>query len=69
MLRALDRAAEDVPALLEDLLNVQRKTGRALSNQDLLVALRAVGHDADGATKLSQMLLDQIPLPGTRWMK
>ncbi len=56
---------ERASGVLEDLLSVQRGTGRSLSNQEVQMALRSTLAAQENALlpTLSQVLLDRIPVP------
>ena len=47
---------------IRDLLMVQRKTGKPLTDQQVQLAVRAAG-EGDGGSSLANVFLDQIPLP------
>ena len=47
---------------IRDLLTVQRKTGKPLTDQQVQLAVRAAG-EGDGGSSLASVFLDQIPLP------
>jgi phosphate starvation-inducible PhoH-like protein len=54
---------ETASKLIENLLTVQRKTGRPLSQRQLRLALRQTDDAADSGQSISEIFLDAIPLP------
>jgi phosphate starvation-inducible protein PhoH and related proteins len=49
-------------SVIEDLLRVQRQSGKPVTNQQIQLALRAVNR-GDEAGGMSELFLDRIPLP------